>query len=167
MFRKLLFVFVAASIFVACGGNMQQKQEAETVAEEETIEVTSTAVEVNDFQEKAAGMIGEEITIEGTIMHVCRHGGQKMFITADNPDFRVKITPGEEMAAFTPEMEGGYVVVTGVVKEIEEEMHAEGEEHEEDEDHENHYHKPQYSITAIEYTIKEAPAEEEPGDDSM
>ena len=162
-----MFVFVAAAIFVACGGNMQQKQEAEAVVEEETVEVTPTTIEVNDFQEKATEMIGDEVIIKGTIMHVCKHGGQKMFITADNPDFRVKITPGEEMAAFTPEMEGGYVIVTGIIEEMEEEMPAEGEEHEEDEDHENYYHKPQYSITAIEYTLEEAPAKDEPGDDSM
>lgn len=167
MLKKLLIVFVAAAFFVACG-NMQQNQETGTEAEViEAADIEPVIVEVNDFQEKAGEMIGQEVTIEGTIMHVCKHGGQKMFITADNPDFRVKITPGEEMAAFTPEMEGGYVIVTGIVEEIEEEMPAEGEEHEEDEDHENHYHKPQYSISAIEYTIKEVPAQEEPGEESM
>jgi len=66
------------------------------------------------------------------------------------------------------ELEGSYVKVKGIVDAVEAEVAEEGDhegeegvEHEEDADHENIYHKPQYSISCIEYAVvEEAPAEE-------
>jgi hypothetical protein len=80
-----------------------------------------------------------------------------MFITADDPDVRIKITTGEEMAAFDTELEGSYVKVRGIVEEMMVEVEAEEHEgeHEEDEDHTNYYHKPQYSVSCLEYSVKE------------
>ncbi|MBU2652137.1 MAG: hypothetical protein KKA81_14500 [Bacteroidetes bacterium] len=162
MLKKLTFILVAAALLAACGGNTGVNQETAVV--EETVVTEPVILEVNSFQEKAEGLVGQEITIEGIVVHVCKHGGQKMFITADNPDISVKITPAEGMAAFVPELEGSPIIVKGIVQAIEEEMPAEeeGEGHEQDEAHETQYHKPQYSVSAVEFTIKEAPAAEEP-----
>ncbi len=90
-----------------------------------------------------------------------------MFITADDPDVRIKITTTDETAAFDPELEGSDIKVVGIVEEIEAEVvgegkHAEGEEegHEEDAEHEDYYHKPQYSLKCIKYAVVENTPEE-------
>ena len=147
MLRNLLLIIMASVIVWSCGG--QQTANQEQVAEEEVVtKVEPKAVTLAEFKEQAETLVGKEVILEGTIIHVCKHGGQKMFITEDDPDIRVKITPGEEMAAFETELVG-------------EGTHAEeGEEHEEDADHTNHYHKPQYSVKAMKYTVVEVTPEE-------
>ncbi|MEN8226041.1 MAG: hypothetical protein ABFS05_11855 [Bacteroidota bacterium] len=170
MLKNLLMILVASVIVWSCGN--QQTASQEQVVEEEivvteedpTIEEPKV-VTLAEFKANAETLVGKEIILEGTVIHVCKHGGQKMFITADDPDVRIKITPGEEMAAFDTELEGSDVKVIGVVEAIEAEVvgegeHAEGEEHEEDEEHENIYHAPQYSVKALEFTVVEAAPEE-------
>ena len=76
-----------------------------------------------------------------------------------------KITTGEETASFDTELEGSYVKVLGIVEAFETEVVEEGEaheegEHEEDADHKNIYHKPQYSVVCVEYTVEETSPEE-------
>lgn len=72
-------------------------------------------VSINDFNENAEKYVDQKIRIEGMVVHVCKHGGKRMFIIGDNPDERVKITKGENMASFKPEMEGSDVIVEGKV----------------------------------------------------
>lgn len=72
-------------------------------------------VSINDFNENAEKYVDQKIRLEGMVVHVCKHGGKRMFIIGDNPDERVKITKGENMASFKPEMEGSDVVVEGIV----------------------------------------------------
>ena len=164
MLRNLLLIIMASVIVWSCDN--QQTANQEQVVEEEVVTKTEPkAVSLAEFKEQAGTLVGEEVILEGTIIHVCKHGGQKMFITADDPDIRIKITPGEEMAAFETELEGSDVKVLGIVEAMETEVvgegtHAEeGEEHEEDADHTNHYHKPQYSVKAMKYTVVETTPE--------
>jgi len=164
MIRNLFLILLATVLIWSCGN--QQTTSQEQTAEEEVVEIEKPVeMSLADFKEKAETIVGKEIILEGTVIHVCKHGGQKMFITADDPDIRIKITTGEETAAFEPELEGSYVKVLGLVEEIESEVVGEGqlaeeEEHEEDADHENIYHKPQYSVSCLEYTVVETTPEE-------
>jgi len=160
MLRNLIMILMASVIVWSCG-NQQTASQEQVVEEEVVAKEEPKAVTLAEFKANAETLVGKEIILEGTIIHVCKHGGQKMFITADDPDVRVKITPGEEMAAFETELEGSDVKVIGVVEAIEAEVIGEGthteegEEHEEDADHTNHYHKPQYSVKAMKYTVVE------------
>jgi hypothetical protein len=52
------------------------------------------------------------------IDHVCKHGGQKMFLVNENADARIKIVTGENMAAFNTELVGESVNVVGTVDEL-------------------------------------------------
>ncbi len=158
MLKKLLVLIVISVVFFSCGSNNEKKNQNTNVVMEE-ITATPTVIALVDFPEKAPNMVGEKIALEGTVIHVCQHGGQKMFLVGDDPDIRVKIETGENMPAFNTDLEGSFVKVNGTVAEmvIEEEHsdHEEGEIHEEDADHKNHYHKPQYSITCEEFTVEE------------
>lgn len=155
-------MLTAVALFAGCSNNTgTENQDAEVQKEEaEVIGINPVVIDVADFTEKAPEMIGERVIIEGSVVHVCKHGGQKMFIMDQDPDVRIKINKDDDMAAFKPEMEGNTVKVMGVVEEMDVEIEEEGVEHEEDEDHENHYHKPQYSIKAMKYTVIEKTPEE-------
>ena len=167
MLKNLLLILMTAVMVWSCG-NQQTEQKEQTVEEEVVVaDVKPVALSLAEFNEKAETLVGKEVILAGTVIHVCKHGGQKMFITADDPDVRIKITTTDETAAFDPELEGSDIKVVGIVEEIEAEVvgegkHAEGEEegHEEDAEHENYYHKPQYSLECIKYTVVENTPEE-------
>ncbi len=165
MLRNLLLILMASTLVWSCGN--QQATNQDQLVEEEVVAVEETpiAMTLAEFNEKAETIVGKEVILEGTVIHVCKHGGQKMFITADDPDVRIKITTSDETAAFEPELEGSDIKVVGVVEEIESEVVGEGKnaeegEHEEDEAHENYYHKPQYSVKCIKYAVVEVIPEE-------
>jgi len=168
-------ILLVAAIAIACGSQNTANQE-QTTQEEEIVVEQPTVVALADFKDKAESLLGKEVILEGSVIHVCKHGGKKMFISADDPDVRIKITTGDETAAFGPELEGSYVKVIGIIEAIESEgegegklagdgmlagdgEHEEGEheegEHEEDADHVNIYHTPQYSVAMIEYEVIE------------
>jgi hypothetical protein len=98
MIKKLLFVVFAVGLLAAC--NNQSNEEA-------------TAVTTTEFATVAENMVDKTVTIEGTVLHVCKHGGKKMFIGDD----RVKIIASETLAAFDQELEGSTVTVTGIIRE--------------------------------------------------
>jgi hypothetical protein len=158
---KKFFIFAFIALIMASCGNVAQDNAGaeEQEATEQVAEAVAEPMQIAvfDFPDEAENLVGKEVFIEGTVVHVCKHGGKKMFLIAEeDPDVRVKITTdGELVAAFQPELEGSYVKVIGIVEafEAEEEMEAEGTEHEEDADHENIYHKPQYSIKCVEYAV--------------
>jgi len=186
MYRNLLLILLVAAIAVACGNQNNTNQE-QTTQEEEIVVEQPTVLALAEFKDKAESLLGKEVVLEGSVIHVCKHGGKKMFISADDPDVRIKITTGDETAAFGPELEGSYVKVLGIIEAIEAEAvgegklagdgmlaekgehdegeHGEGEheegEHEEDADHKNFYHKPQYSVAMIEYEVLETDPEGE------
>lgn len=102
------------------------------------------------FQEAAGEMVGEEVEIEGMVVHVCRHGGKKMFLIGEDSEIRIKITASDKVSAFKTELEGSTVYVKGIVEPMDEaEAMVKEEEHEEDDDHKNYYHRPQYSISCL------------------
>lgn len=162
MLKNVFLILVATVFLMACGGQNTATQEEQATTHEEVAAVEPMVLTLAEFQEKASSIIGQEIILEGSVIHVCKHGGKKMFITADDPDVRIKITTGQETASFDTELEGSYVKVVGIVEAMEVEVVDEGEhgEHEEDEDHKNIYHKPQYSVACVSYTVDEGTPEE-------
>lgn len=110
MKKNVLILFVLVGLLVACT-NSQKK--AEKDGSEETVTLS-----VNDFTSKAGDYVGQEIVIKGTVSHVCKHGGKRMFIFDDNEDNRVKIETGEGIASFDASLEGSDVEVKGVLKEL-------------------------------------------------
>ncbi len=98
MIKKLLFIAICIGLFVSCNNQNEEK---------------ATAVTTSEFATLAENMVDQRVSIEGTVLHVCKHGGKKMFISDD----RVKIIASESIAAFDTELEGSTVVVEGIVRE--------------------------------------------------
>ena len=115
--KNLLYVFIALLIFtVSCENVEKEKQASEEAVE--VVEMEVLAVDLADFKTEAEGLVGKQILLNGMIDHVCKHGGQKMFIVNENADARIKVVTGENMAAFNTELEGESVKVVGVVDEL-------------------------------------------------
>ena len=111
MIKKILGILTIAGLIVSCGTpSKKEEQKSETKIAEVTPE--QVLADLPNFVEK-------EVSITGTVNHVCTHGGKRMFIIGkENPDAAIKITPNDEIGAFERELEGSNVTISGVVKEL-------------------------------------------------
>lgn len=107
---------VALLITLAACENTAQNT---AIKNEEQINVKEIVfIDLKDFESKAADFVGKQVKLTGTIDHVCKHGGKKMFIVSEDSESRVKIVTGENMAAFNTELEGESLAVIGTVDEL-------------------------------------------------
>jgi len=102
MLRNLLFVAVIAIVLVACNNSGND----------------ATALNINDFDKVAGEYVGKAVQIEGTVKHVCQHGGRRMFVFNDNPAVNVKVTAPDSIPAFDVNLVDGAVIITGIVEEL-------------------------------------------------
>jgi len=107
------------------------------------------AVTPEKFQEVALNNVGKEVEIQGMVVHVCKHGGKKLFIVGEDPEKRVKITTSDKVSVFQPELEGSTIMVKGIIEPIADEELPEAEKANQDADHTNYYHVPQFSISCL------------------
>lgn len=145
--------FIALVTFVMFSMNSMFAQEA--INPEGNDPQTVNVITPEKFQDFAAENVGKEVEIKGMVIHVCKHGGKKMFLIGEDPDFRVKIDASDKVSVFNPELEGSTVDVKGIIQPIEEEVVPEEEKHDQDADHTNHYHKPQYAISCMSFRVIE------------
>ena len=145
MIKKITFLAII-SLFILSATSVYAQDKTTATTDKITV------VKPDNFQDVAADLVGKEVEIEGMVVHVCKHGGKKMFIIGENPDVSVKITASDKVSVFEPELEGSTVHVKGIVEpmddvaEVEQEIKTEGNV---DAAHENQYHKPQFSISCM------------------
>ncbi len=112
MIKRLFALFVISVFFISCGSN------SGPVNEEKKAEVEIPVLSIANFEEEAENFIGENVIIEGTVVHVCQHGGKRMFLIDEDPDVRIKVTVGNDITSFEVELEGSEVVVYGFIDEL-------------------------------------------------
>jgi hypothetical protein len=152
MQRSILWVFIA---FLAVSCNQTAKQEGDNQEASKTEQIVSaTIVELlatpADYQDK-------EVAVSGMVTHVCRHGGQKCFIVADDGETQIRIVPGGDIDEFNIEMEGSTVAFKGTFKVQTVEVAAEAvedyesKEHHEVEQSHSSAEKAEYFVEAVEF----------------
>jgi len=152
MQRQFLWVIMA---FLAVSCSQSVKKEGvnpEALQKEEIVSATIVELLANpvDYQDK-------EVAVSGMVTHVCRHGGQKCFIVADDGETQIRIVPGGDIDEFKLELEGSTVAFKGVFRIL---NIAEAEEHVEDHESKEHHvveqshstaEKAEYFVEAVEF----------------
>ena len=126
--KKYLLIFTVIALFITSCENAHKPKES---SNNDIVVVDEiTAINIADFDDKAGDFVDKKIQLEGTVDHICKHGGQKLFLVSNESETRVKVTPDEEIAAFNAELEGDQLVLVGIVEEqrIDEEYLKEWEE---------------------------------------
>jgi len=152
MQRSILMVLIA---FLAVSCNQTAKQEGDNQEASKTEQIVSaTIVELlaapADYQDK-------EVAVSGMVTHVCRHGGQKCFILADDGETQIRIVPGGDIDEFKIELEGSMVAFKGTFKilnpEVTEEQleDYESKEHHEVEQSHSSAEKAEYFVEAVDF----------------
>lgn len=151
--QRLIIWVIMAFLAVSCSqGVKKEGVSPEAVQKEEIVSATIVELLANpaDYQDK-------EVAVSGMVTHVCRHGGQKCFIVADDGETQIRIVPAGDIDEFKLELEGSTVAFKGVFRVL---NTAEAEELVEDyESKENHVveqahstaEKADYFVEAVEF----------------
>lgn len=107
---KTFFLLLSLGILVSCGQGTKKSNE---ISDQEIMNI-----KVSEFIRDAGPFVDKKVNVSGTVVHVCRHGGQRMFIVGENGEERIRITTGEDIAEFNIELEGEKVEVKGIVREL-------------------------------------------------
>jgi hypothetical protein len=138
---------------VAC--NQTSKENSATTESTEVEQIVSATIE--ELLATPADYDGKEVAVSGMVTHVCRHGGQKCFILAEDGETQMRIVPGGGIDEFKLELEGSTIAFKGVFRVL---NAAEAEEHVEDHDSKEHHavemshseaEKAEYFIEAIDF----------------
>jgi hypothetical protein len=100
---KMYIIVLAALLLMACSNEPAQKLDAElTVAE--------ITMSTGDY-------VDQTVSLTGTVNHVCKHGGKRLFLMSLATNDRFKVEAGE-VGSFDATLEGSEIKVVGVVKEL-------------------------------------------------
>lgn len=110
MKRTIPFLLMALVIIAGCKNRQQMKEPADAAG--------PSTITTEQFTDAAPGLVDKPVLISGTVTHVCKHGGQRLFITGENPEQPVKITTGKDIAEFDISLEGSTITISGILKEL-------------------------------------------------
>jgi hypothetical protein len=110
MTTRNLSLSILLVLAVSCG---QQGSKTTDLSEMKMSEVTVEALLAN-----TSPFVEKPVCVKGTVVHVCRHGGQRLFVVGEDGEDRFRITVGENISEFDVELEGSMIEVNGIVKEL-------------------------------------------------
>lgn len=151
--QRVAFLVIIALMAVGC--NQTSKENSATSESTEVEQIVSASIE--ELLATPADYDGKEVAVSGMVTHVCRHGGQKCFILAEDGETQMRIVPGGGIDEFKVELEGSTVAFKGVFRVL---NTAEAEEHVEDHDSKEHHaeemahseaEKAEYFVEAIDF----------------
>jgi hypothetical protein len=102
--RNIMIILSAILVFTACKPSNQQKE--------------AVPATVEQLVDQPEGFSGKLVSISGTVSHVCRHGGQKMFLFGADSEKLIQVNTGTSATEFDVTLEGTEVEVTGVLNEL-------------------------------------------------
>jgi hypothetical protein len=82
-------------------------------------QINSDTLSVDAFLANQVSLVDQQVIVKGMVAHVCKHGGQKLFLLGTLPDKFLRINTGENIAEFPVDLEGSTIEVKGVVTEFE------------------------------------------------
>lgn len=110
--QRAAFLILIAFMAISCS---QSKQENSASAESgEAAQIVTASIQ--ELLATPSEYEGKEVAVSGMVTHVCRHGGQKCFIVADDGETQIRIVPGGDIDEFKIELEGSTVAFKGVFR---------------------------------------------------
>jgi hypothetical protein len=153
--KNIFFILLIFNLLVGCKNPNQHSPEKGPVnqAGKNTLSVDSLLV-------NPAGFAGKQVIVSGMVAHVCKHGGQKLFLVGTLPEKYLRINTGKKIAEFPVDLEGSTIEVIGTVTKFENEAPEDSEaitpENNESDNSrlEKGYHKDNFYVVAAEsYTV--------------
>ncbi|NVN95694.1 MAG: hypothetical protein HXX18_10475 [Bacteroidetes bacterium] len=106
--KKIFFLLFIGILIIGSNIGCKNKGKQKT-------DSTNVAITVDSFLVKPETWAGKDIVITGTVSHICKHSGKKLFLFGADPETTVKVNAGGEMSTFDLKYEGTDVEITGTV----------------------------------------------------
>lgn len=151
MYRIAILLTITV-LFAGCNQTSQKQDKAEAVSVEEIV-----AASIEELLANPEEYVDKEVAITGMVTHVCRHGGQKCFVLAEDGETQIRLVPAGDIDEFKIELEGSTLAVKGTFRVLapeQAEEHVadhESKEHHEEEMAHSEAEKADIFIEAIEY----------------
>jgi len=108
--QRAAFLVLVAFLAVSCK-QVSKENSTESTEVEQIVSAT-----IQDLLATPADYDGKEVAVSGMVTHVCRHGGQKCFIVAEDGETQIRIVPGGDIDEFKIDLEGSNVAFKGVFR---------------------------------------------------
>ncbi len=122
--KNLFFILVALLFMVSCGNSSDKAKEKSDQTEQTEAECLhhDIKVELEDLLADYDEFVDEDICVSGIAIHICRHGGKRLFLAIDeeDEDYLVAVA-NDELEAFDDELVGERVRLVGKLIKVEEE----------------------------------------------
>jgi hypothetical protein len=112
-FMKKLFLLLAIAAIISTG-NTGCKNKGKQGADSASVSIT-----VDSFLASPEKWAGKDVVMMGTVSHICKHSGKKLFLFGADGEKTVKIYAGGDQATFDIKYEGTDIEITGTVIEDE------------------------------------------------
>ena len=116
--KKTGIIFLSVVLFFACE-NKKADQSASDDQISSVAEVEAPAVEVimvADLLANPDDLVDKEIQVEGLVTHVCKHSGQRLHLSNEQGEGKIRIEAGDKIKRFDRELEGSEIVATGILR---------------------------------------------------
>jgi len=110
MIKNALMILAVSTLLFSCE-NKEKKDVAKTNDIVETLTVDELLINIDSLVDK-------NIEVTGLVSHVCKHGGKRLVLVAENPEKNIHVNAGEEITEFNKNIEGNTIKAIGVVKEL-------------------------------------------------
>src|SRR5690554_3705333 len=133
--KRIALIALIAAISFSCGNQKSQKENSG-----ENSEKVAVVYSIDELYANTSDLVGKEVTVKGTVMHVCKQGGGRCFLMGSNEDFNIRVEAGEKIGAFSQEQMGSDLTITGIFKEVKTEADAHNPAREHGADEADHEH---------------------------
>jgi hypothetical protein len=106
---QTVVVVSLVSIFISCTSNNTDKSEEN--------KSSGNAEMVSRIMQNPGNYVNKQITVEGIVTHVCRHGGKRLHLSTAGSNEKLRVRTGKNIAAFERELEGSTVRISGTLTE--------------------------------------------------
>jgi len=103
---------LAVVLLASCSGEKTAEQTTEQAA------APAKEMTIAEFNTNAADYVDQTVVLTGTVDHVCKNSGKRLFIFGATPQERVKVESGPDISSFDVALEGTDIRVTGKVLEL-------------------------------------------------
>ena len=102
--KKILTVAAITMLLIACNTENRNTD----VQDVRKLDIATLETSAGEFE-------NQTIQVSGMVLHVCKHGGQKMFLTTDSTEASLLVRVGPSIPEFDVTLEGSNVEVTGTL----------------------------------------------------
>ncbi len=113
---KYLSLVAMCLAFMSCNfskaDSSKQKAEAAVITE-----AKPQTLNIEQVMQVAADKVGQEVTFQGVVNHVCAHSGKRCILKNAEGNLTLRVEATGDMEGFNKEIAGNDLLVTGILRE--------------------------------------------------